>query len=35
MIKLSTISNPDTGDWKWYMGASGSDKMSGTGMDTK
>jgi len=35
MVKLATGSNPDTGDWKWYMGASGSDKMSGTGMDTK
>ena len=35
MVKLATNSNPDTGDWKWYMGASGSEKMSGTGMDTK
>jgi Cytochrome P460 len=35
MVKQATGSNPDTGDWKWYMGASGSDKMSGTGMDTK
>lgn len=35
MVKLATGSNPDTGDWKWFMGASGSDKMSGTGMDTK
>lgn len=35
MVKQATGSNPDTGDWKWYMGGSGSDKMSGTGMDTK
>lgn len=35
MVKLATGSNPDTGNWKWFMGASGSDKMSGTGMDTK
>jgi hypothetical protein len=34
MVKLTTGSNPDTGDWKWYMGASGSKKMSGTGMET-
>lgn len=35
MVKLATGSNPDTGDWKWFMGDSGSEKMSGTGMDTK
>ena len=35
MVKQATGSNPDTGDWKWYMGDSGSDKMSGTSMDTK
>jgi hypothetical protein len=35
MVKQATGSNPDTGDWKWYMGDSGSDKMSGTGMDSK
>ena len=35
MVKLGDGSNPDTGNWKWYMGASGSEKMSGKGMDTK
>jgi cytochrome P460 len=35
MVKLATGSNPDTGDWKWFMGDSGSEKSSGTGMDTK
>lgn len=35
MEKLATGSNPDTGDWKWFMGDSGSEKMSGKGMDTK
>ncbi len=35
MVKLAEGSNPDTGNWQWFMGASGSEKMSGTGMDTK
>jgi|GEM_PF-2415686 len=33
MVKLATGSNPDTGDWQWFMGGDG--RKSGTGMDTK
>ena len=33
MVKLADGTNPDTGNWEWYMGGSG--KKVGRGMDTK
>ncbi len=33
MVKLADGSNPDTGNWEWYMGGTG--KKVGRGMDTK
>ena len=33
MVKLAEDSNPDTGNWQWFMGGDG--KKMGTGMDTK